>query len=309
VKIVPEVPGRIDKLLADACPQYSRAALAKLFDLDLVKLDGRIVKAGHKVRVGSVIDADITPLDQDQQVIQLPILYEDDNVIVINKPAGIISHARGRYWFEPSVASFVRWKVTGGEKLKGIVVPNATHIPDELVTMSYPLKADQDGVDRMGIVHRLDRATSGVMVCAKNEQTLRDIQKQFADRKVEKTYVAVLTKTPKDNKAIIDAPIERNPIKPSQFRVGPNGKSAQTYYEVLRTGDSGRALVLFQPKTGRTHQLRVHALYIGCPILGDTFYGTLEDRLYLHANKLTLSLEGKQVTFESPLPKEFEDAL
>jgi 23S rRNA pseudouridine1911/1915/1917 synthase len=308
MKLVADKQGRVDKLLADALPQYSRAAVAKLFNLDLVKLNGAIVRAGHKVREGAVIEADISPLDQDQQVIELPIIYEDDNVLVVDKPAGIISHARGRFWFEPSVASFVRWKLTGGEKLKGEVIPNATHIPANLVTKSYPMRADVDGVDRIGIVHRLDRATSGVMVCAKNEQALRDVQKQFADRKVEKTYIAALSKSPQEKEAIIDAPIERNPKFPSQFRVGPNGKTAQTLYKVLKSADSGRCLVEFKPKTGRTHQLRVHALYIGCPIVGDTFYGVADDRLFLHAHTITLELEGKKVTFESPIPKEFEDA-
>lgn len=300
--------GRVDKLLAEACPQYSRAALAKLFDKGLVKLDGKVVAAGHKVREGATIEADLSPLDdQDQQVIDLPILYEDDDVLVINKPEGVISHARGRYWYEPSVASFVRWKLTGGDASKGVIVPNEKHIPDHLVTRTYPLAQEYSGIDRSGIVHRLDRATSGVMICAKNDASMQYLQKQFAARSVEKTYVAVLEKTPKQHAAIIDAPIERNPKKPSTFRVGPNGKSSQTEYRVLEESGDGRCVVEFRPKTGRTHQLRVHATYIKCPIVGDVLYGTPSDRLYLHAHKLVINLpsSGARTEFVAELPEGF----
>jgi len=287
MELIAEKRGRVDKILADALPQYSRAAIHKLFSMDLIKLDGAVVKPGHKVREGAKIEADLSPLQQEQQVEILPILFEDDNVVVIDKPAGIISHSRGRYWYEPSVASYLRFHIYG---------PSAENGEPTL----------HSGTDRAGIIHRLDRATSGVMICSKNEETTKFLQKQFADRKVEKSYMAVLEKTPEKHEAIIDAPIERNPKKPSQFRVGPNGKSAQTHYKVLKTYESGQCLVEFTPKTGRTHQLRVHAVYIGCPIVGDSFYGTEGKRLYLHANKLTVhAVAGEQVTYESPLPAEF----
>jgi 23S rRNA pseudouridine1911/1915/1917 synthase len=305
MKITVEERGRVDKLLADALPQYSRAALHKLFGMDLVRLDGEIVRPGHKVRIGAEIEADVSPLQQEQQIVDLPILYEDDDVLVINKPAGIISHARGQFWFEPSVASFLRWHVAGRPEADKIV-ENGLHTPVGLVTKSYSFGTASSGGDRAGIVHRLDRATSGVMVCAKNDVALSFLQKQFAARKVTKTYIAVLTKTPEKLEAIIDAPIERNPKKPSQFRVGPNGKTAQTHYKVLDTNMDGNCLVEFSPQTGRTHQLRVHSLYIKCPIVGDEFYGTKSDRLYLHAHTLTLTLpNGDARTFTSPLPAEF----
>jgi 23S rRNA-/tRNA-specific pseudouridylate synthase len=135
------------------------------------------------------------------------------------------------------------------------------------------------------------------------------LQKQFSSRTVTKTYIAVLDGIPDKDEAIIDAPIERNPKKPSMFRVGPNGKIAQTYYKVLEKSES-RCLVEFTPKTGRTHQLRVHALYIKCPILGDDFYGVAEKRLYLHAHSLVITLpNGDKKLFTSPLPKEFKRAL
>ncbi len=268
--------GRVDKIIAEALPEYSRAALAKLFDMDLVQLDGRIVRPGHKTRQGAYIEIDLSPLQQEQQVVELPVIYEDENVIVVDKPAGIISHARGRYWYEPSVASFIRAKVAS---LTG---------------------------ERAGIVHRLDKATSGVMICAKNESAMKFLQKQFQDRKVTKTYVAVLDGVPEQAEAVIDAPIERNPKKPSQFRIGPNGKSAQTSYKVLESDDE-HSLVEFEPKTGRTHQIRLHAAYIRCPIIGDNLYGQEGGRLLLHAHKLALNIPGSgKKEFISNLPPEFK---
>jgi 23S rRNA pseudouridine1911/1915/1917 synthase len=311
VVIVAEKPGRVDKLLADACPQYSRAALAKLFDLGLVTLDGKTMRAGHKIREGAKFEADISLLDQNQQVVELPVIYEDDNVLVVDKPAGIISHARGRYWYEPSVASFVRWKVSGGEKLEGVVVPNGKYTPDSLVTKSYELTPNSDGIERMGIVHRLDRATSGVMICAKNEETTAYLQKQFAARSVKKTYIAVLDGVLKDSKATIDAPIERNPKSPSTFRVGANGKQASTRYEVIKH-TKHRSLVEFSPLTGRTHQIRIHAAFVNCPIVGDPVYGHAKEgqRLYLHAYKLEINIpmHGNK-EFVSDYPVEFDNEL
>lgn len=303
--------GRIDKLVADALPQYSRAALHKLFATGHITLDGMSdIRPGHKVREGAVIEVDLSLLEQDQQVVELPILYEDDDVVVIDKPIGIISHSRGRYWYEPSVASFLRYHLLDTKKHPGTVIENALHTPAHLVTKSYPLNEDtSNGNDRAGIVHRLDRATSGVMICAKNDAALVCLQKQFAGRSVTKTYIAVLDGVPAQSEAVIDAPIERNPKKPSMFRVGPNGKTAQTHYRVIRE-NGARSLVEFTPKTGRTHQLRVHALYIKCPILGDDFYGTAEKRLYLHAHTLAIQLpSGENKVFTAPLPREFEDAV
>src|SRR6056297_1397584 len=130
---------RVDKHLADTYPEYSRSALAKLFTLKLIKYKGEPIQPGHKLRPGSTFEYDLGPLRQKPEVIELPVIYEDENVLVIDKPAGIISHARGKFWQEASVASFIRDRISG-----------------------------MDG-ERGGIVHRLDRATSGVMICAKNE--------------------------------------------------------------------------------------------------------------------------------------------
>ena len=268
---------RIDKFLAVKFPEYSRAAITKLFDLKLIKRDGLELRPGEKVRPGTEIEYDLGPLQTKPEVIQLPVLYEDDNVIVVDKPAGIISHARGKFWQEASVASFIR------DKIKGM-----------------------DG-ERGGIVHRLDRATSGVMVCAKNESTLKYLQKQFHDRTVMKSYVAIINGTLEHTEATIDAPIERDARDPKRFKVSRSGKPAQTEYVVQSATDTHSMLSL-KPKTGRTHQLRLHLKYIGKPIVGDELYGgEAATRLMLHAESLSVQLpSGKRLTFTSPLPKEFE---
>ena len=164
--------------------------------------------------------------------------------------------------------------------------------------------------DRSGIVHRLDRVTSGVMICAKTPEALESLQKQFALRKTEKTYLAIVSGNLSPDKALIDMPIERNPKKPQTFRVGPNGKLAKTRYEVVKTVP-GYSLVRLQPETGRTHQLRVHLAQLGHPIVGDSLYGGQPaDRVYLHALSLAITLpNGKRQTFEAPEPASFKQFL
>lgn len=268
---------RVDKYLAQKLPEYSRAALQKLFKLELVKSkEGKVLKPGEKIRPGNSFTADISPIDMIPDSIDMPVIYEDDNVIVVDKPTGVISHARGRFWQEASVASFIRHRIKNPEG------------------------------ERAGIVHRLDRATSGVMICSKNQETMRFLQKQFHDRKVVKTYIAAVSLPPKDAEAIIDAPIGRDPKEPKRFHVDPNGKHATTHYKIIASGKKATLLEL-EPKTGRTHQLRIHLNYIGRPIIGDELYSGAEaDRLYLHAYKLAIKLPtGEDKVFVSEVPKSF----
>jgi 23S rRNA pseudouridine1911/1915/1917 synthase len=279
IKNTTDVNVRADVLLASAYPEYSRSALSKLFIQDSITLEKLPIKAGYKVRPGAKIRADISNLQRVEDVIDLPIIYEDENVIVIDKPTGVISHARGKYWDEASVASFVRSKVANN--MQG---------------------------ERAGIVHRLDRATSGVMICAKNSQTLSFLQKQFSQHKTKKVYIALIGGTLDPAEAIIDVPVGRNPKKPQTFRPDPNGKNASTSYKVVKTNNTFSLLEL-KPTTGRTHQLRVHLKYLKHPILGDELYGSKPaDRLYLHAKSLEITLPGgKRTTFKSILPSCFED--
>lgn len=267
---------RLDIFLANLYPVISRSFLQKLCSSDQVLVNDVPEKSGFKLQNGDKVTIlyDMASIGEIEDI-ELPIVFQNDDVIVINKPAGVISHARGRYWNEPSVASFIR-QITG-----------------------------QDG-ERAGIVHRLDRATSGIMVCAKNQSAMAYLQKQFADRKVIKRYVAIIEGHMKPSKAIIDMPIERNPKAPSTFRVGPNGKTAQTEYSVLKSSNNYEMLELI-PKTGRTHQLRVHLKQSGHPIVGDSLYGGIEKpRLYLHAHTIELNLPGDKITvFTAPVPEEF----
>lgn len=268
---------RLDHWLANKYPGLSRAFLQKLCNEDKVLVNGAAQKSGFKLRAGDELEVlfDFESMETIPDI-DLPILYEDDNVLVIDKPAGVISHARGKFWNEPSVASFIR-QITG-----------------------------QDG-ERAGIVHRLDRVTSGVMICAKNNDTLAFLQKQFSQRNVKKTYMAIVRGHLKPQEAIIDMPIGRNAAKPQTFHATPAGKSARTKYKVERSFD-GYDLVRLEPETGRTHQIRVHLHEIGHPIIGDHLYvGEEGDRLYLHALSLEITLPGgERRTFESPLPAAFE---
>jgi 23S rRNA pseudouridine1911/1915/1917 synthase len=277
---------RFDVVAAGMLPMLSRMYVKVLIEGGRIELNGQTQKAGSKLRLGDVITTDFDAKELEQiPEIELPVLYEDDDVIVVNKPEGIISHSRGRYWNEPSVASFIRPKVAGQTKVKQGV-----------------------GVEmRGGIVHRLDRATSGVMICAKNQAALSFLQKQFSDRKVKKTYVALVKGHLNPPEAVIDMPIERNPKAPATFRVGPNGKPSQTKYTVIESREN-HDLVRLEPTTGRTHQLRVHLTHQKHPIVGDTFYdGEPADRLYLHALSLELTVPGgERKTFTAPLPDTFK---
>ena len=270
---------RLDQYVIRHHSDLSRASAVRLIETGKVVVNSKpATKAGYKVRAADIIDINYEPDDHPPiPEIELPVIYEDKTCVVINKPAGLLSHSKGAFNPEASVATWLR------SRLK-----------------------DMDG-ERAGIVHRLDRATSGVMICAKTPEALIWLQKQFSTRKVKKTYIAVVSGVFKEEQAIIDMPIERNPKKPQVFRVGSNGKSATTAYKVLKS-DGERTLVELQPTTGRTHQLRVHLEEIGHPILGDTFYGGKEaDRLFLHAKTLELTTPNKQrQTFEVPLPPSFE---
>jgi 23S rRNA pseudouridine1911/1915/1917 synthase len=269
---------RLDQFVARLVPEHSRAFAEKLIDQGRVLVNGKMVKNGYKLRTSDKVE-----VDYDEKAvniipeIDIPIIYEDKSCVVIDKPVGILSHSKGEFNPEATVASWLSSRVKG---LSG---------------------------DRAGIVHRLDRATSGVMICAKTPEAMSWLQKQFSSRKVKKVYTAIVSGTLAQPVAIIDMPIERNPKKPQTFRVGANGKSAVTAYKVLASSDK-RSLIELRPTTGRTHQLRVHLRHLDLPILGDTFYGGKEsDRLYLHASSLEITLPSKErKVFESPLPTNFK---
>lgn len=286
---------RLDMRLIAMYPDLTRSVSARLIEQGKVTVNGKVVdKPGHKLKPGDEIVADYNyELMTAIPSIELPILYEDDDCLVVNKPVGILSHSKGEFNPEATVASWLaEHMVKTGQKplwmLEKDVESGSPHNP------------------RAGIVHRLDRATSGVMICAKTPAALAHLQKQFSQRKTKKTYVAVVSGHLKPEHAIIDMPIGRNPRNPKTFMVTNAGKAAVTEYKV-KTSNNKYDLVELKPVTGRTHQLRVHLNQQGHPIVGDTFYaGVPADRLYLHAVSLEITLPNKtRKVFEAPLPQEF----
>ncbi len=267
---------RLDAYLAEYWPETSRATWQKRVKAGYVFVNGEVEKSVKKVLAE---DDEVTiklPEVKSHSDESLPVIYQDNNVIVINKPVGVLSHSKGAMNDEFTVADFFRRFTSWGLD-----------------------------TNRPGIVHRLDRDTSGIMIGALNEETARLLQKQFSDRKVKKQYVAVIDGKPDNEEAMIDMPIGRNPKKPSQFRVDANGKKAQTLYKIMAPGNKYN-LVSLEPLTGRTHQLRVHMAHIGTPIHGDRVYGKEADRLYLHAAALEITIpDGIRKLFTAAVPPEF----
>ena len=268
---------RLDVHLSTAFdPSISRSLWQKYIKAGHVSVNQRVVTA-PKFEIDETDEIAVKLPEQEQANAELPVLYEDDDVMVVNKPSGLLTHAKDGLSTEPTVAEIIRAKTSFASD-----------------------------TDRPGIVHRLDRDTSGVLIIAKTADAAAHLQRQFAQRTAKKTYLAVTDGVPKLAAAKIDLPIGRNPSAPSTFRVDPNGKPAQTNYQVLAVADS-KALIELKPTTGRTHQLRVHMAYLNTPILGDRVYGKPDaSRLMLHAHKLEITLpSGERKTFEAAVPKEF----
>ncbi len=270
---------RLDQRVISKTPKLSRRFASHLIKNGKVAVNGRVVnKPGHKIHITDKVKIDFKPSDYKQITdINLPIIYDDNNCIVINKPAGVLSHSKGEFSTEATVATWLHNKIN-------------TNLGD----------------GRGGIVHRLDRATSGVMICAKKTTASIWLKKQFSQRHVNKYYYAVITGHLPHNHAFINMPILRNPKKPQTFYTTASGKSAITEYWV-RDQNQEFSLLELKPQTGRTHQLRVHLKAIGHPIVGDTVYGGKKaDRLYLHSWKLSIILPNRiEKTFSASPPKEF----
>jgi len=273
---------RLDQYMATYWPEYSRSQWQKYIRDGYVLVNDQ-VSTETKLQLD---EDDVVKhrVDKKPQIKSLDFdeIYRDDHVVVINKPTGVLTHAKGVISDEYSIAEYMR-----------------------------PLQSNPDTTNRPGIVHRLDRATSGVIICSRDTSTKRLLQKQFQDRKVHKTYIAVVDGVPNNDVALIDLPIARNPKKPSQHRVDTNGKPAQTSYRVLKT-NGVESVVELKPKTGRTHQIRVHLEYIGCPIKGDVVYnpGTDAERLYLHASELEITIpKSQRKTFSCPIPDDMQTVI
>jgi 23S rRNA pseudouridine1911/1915/1917 synthase len=269
---------RLDVFLSESNPNISRSFIAKQIVNGEIKVNSKIAKASLKLHSGDNIKLDKQVLNfKKPKSVKLPVIYEDNYCLIINKPSGLLTHAKGTLNNETSIASFI-----------------------------YPKLSDEMEGNKAGIVHRLDRGTSGIIIAAKTPFALKYFQRQFAKRQVTKVYVAIVSGKMDKQQAIINMPIERNPKYPSIFRVGPKGKIAETSYQVISTNQD-YSLLMLTPKTGRTHQLRVHLKAINHPIVGDNFYGGLEyGRLMLHAYTLELIIpDVGRTSFSAPIPKEF----
>ncbi|MBQ3440762.1 RluA family pseudouridine synthase [Candidatus Saccharibacteria bacterium] len=265
---------RLDHVLTERYPEYNRSTLQNFVKSGYVTVDGKtITKPNYElIREENPKIVLSVPERQLPEDVKQFLIYEDDNVIVLNKPSGLLSMAKGEFTTEPTLEDY------------GL------------------------------LVHRLDRDTSGVVILAKNEATRTMLRKQFQDRKAHKTYYAIVDGHPKLDEALINLPIARNLKHPTTFMVDPKGKPAETYYKVVKKSDK-HSLIELKPVSGRTHQLRVHLNYIGCPIVGDRVYNekSKANRLMLHANSLEITIPGEnentRKTFTADLPKEFNELI
>ena len=269
---------RIDSYLAQLRPELSRAAWQQKIKSGLVTINGAAIKPKYKIQPGDMIAVESSPEAASQQF-EIPIIFENSDVIIINKPAGLLTHRVNNNSNEASVVESIRAKLNGF---------NETSL-------------------RPGIVHRLDRDTSGVLVVAKTPEVLTKLQQQFAQRRVTKEYRAVLTGALSEPEATINLPLARSAGQPHTFEVNANGKEAKTRLKLIaEIGDN--SLVSLSPTTGRTHQLRVHCAYIGHPIVGDRLYGVKTKqsaRLMLHAYKLKFNLDDQTYEYSAKLPRGF----
>lgn len=281
---------RLDKVLVAKLPDYSRSQIQTLITDGHVTVDGKTAKPGNKLKGGERIAINLPPEPEDviePQDIPLKIVYEDAHIAVIEKPAGMVVH--------PGIA-----------QEDGTLVNALLARYPELVDM----QDDPNAEGRMGIVHRLDKDTSGLLVTARDLQALHGLMAQFRERTVHKAYLALLERTPKTLKGVIDAPIGRDLKQRKRMGVRQDGKDALTEFEVLDDQfRDGRCLVRVLIHTGRTHQIRVHMAFIGCPIVGDTVYGFNKQRVglrrnFLHAAELAFEhpITGEQLSFTSELP-------
>lgn len=288
--IDPEDEGRrLDQFLVALDSGASRAEVQRQIRDGRVSIGGRAVtQPSHRLRRGESVvwlPRSLAPLTP--QTIPLDIVYEDDDILVVNKSAGLVVH--------PGAGT------TG----------TATLVEGLLATRDLP---PSDDPARPGIVHRIDKETTGVLVVAKTPRAMVSLKRQFADRVVEKSYLAWVCGTIDESEGCIDAPVGRDPRAPRRMAVCPGGRDAETEFRVLARRPN-RTFVLIRPRTGRTHQIRVHFKYIGHPVVGDELYGgPRADGLQLHAWRLTIlhPTSGERQTFEAPpppiFPREFYEA-
>ena len=302
LKIGPEHAGlRLDAFLASQIEGWSRARLQKLIENEDVLVNGKPSKSSYKLREGDDLEIELTApptTDFAPENISIDVVYEDDTLVVVNKPAGLVIH--------PAAG-------TPSGTLANALAYHFQKLPDRA------------GV-RPGIVHRLDRDTSGLLVVAKTDSALENLSDQFRDRTVFKCYIALVHGRVSPDSGKIDQPLARDPSNRTRMAVVRGGRNALTLYRTRRSFDRFTLLDV-ELKTGRTHQIRVHLAWLKHPVVGDETYGggrdnTIQDpklraqirnlnRHFLHAEKLAFThpKTNELVKFESPLPAELSDIL
>ena len=282
-------PGeRLDKYIAAQC-QISRSYAQKLIDDGQVAVNGHAAKASQKLNTGDNIVVSIpppSPISLAPEDIPLKVVYEDKDLIVVDKPAGLLVHP------------------AAGQHTGTLVNAILARCPD---------LGEINGSVRPGIVHRLDKDTSGVMMVAKNDAAQRSLSRQIKQRSIKKGYLALVLGHLTPERGAIDAPIGRHPKDRKRMAVVSGGREARTEYKVIKYFDD-YTLVEAMPETGRTHQIRVHFAAIGHPIFGDHIYGKrspLLGRQFLHAHRLGFKLpsSGEFVEFRAELPPDLEEVL
>lgn len=289
-----KTPERLDKFLVGLLQEFSRSRIQQLIENGFVDVNGRAAKkAGQTLESGFEVTVRIPPPAPTELVaeeIPLDIVFENDDLVVVNKPAGMVVH------------------------------PAAGHSSGTLVNAMLGYDPDMEGIggeERPGVVHRLDKETSGLILLAKNERAHRWLQDQFRLRKVEKTYLALVDGKPPTPSGRVEAYIGRDPSHRKQMAIvsESRGREAISEYKTLESFRN-HTLLEFHPLTGRTHQIRLHCAFLGCPIVGDRIYGKKKSsveikRHFLHASRLRIVLPGEKEprSFEAPLPEELENVL
>jgi len=280
---------RLDLFLVQKLPELSRSFIQKLIEDGHIKLNGKLARAGIRLKEGDTVSVVIPPPEPaalEAENIPLDIIYEDADLLVVNKPAGMTTHP------------------APGNPAHTLVNAVLSHLP------SLP---ESDNPARPGIVHRLDKDTSGLILIAKTRGALANLSAQFKSREVKKAYVALVKGRVTPKSGVIDAPIGRDRAHRQKMSVTDSGRPARTAYTVLRYFED-YTLVEARPETGRTHQIRVHFASVGRPIVGDATYGAkseLVGRQFLHAQKLSFKLPstGKLTEFTALLPLDLQAAL
>ena len=285
---VAEVAPRLDLYLVRNFPDLSRSHIKKLIQQGHVLVSGQPAKAGESIRPGQMVTVQLPAQDREALLpedIPLEIIYEDDDLIVINKPAGMVVHP------------------AHGHAQGTLVNALLARYPD----LEALAQADAESALRPGIVHRLDRDTSGLIVVARTGASLKHIRRQFKSRSVQKSYLALVFGQPEASEGVIDVPLGRDPRHRQKFAPRADGKPARTRYRVIEEFDE-YSLLEVGLETGRTHQIRIHLAWLGSPVVGDTVYGRKKnslglDRQFLHAWRLRFEhpLSGTALAFEAAL--------